>query len=234
LTMAPTKSFECNASLLTMIFILLAIAVPVMTGAADDFEVKTYLDRDSGGWMDKTSDYAFVVERNGCKIKWNAVEEKSGKRWLEVRRNCKLPFSGQAPIHRAILRQINSRWPLSAFKFIGWGSFCDKYDWSWCIPIAKTSALSEEYIQHIRKYKSEAIATSNHIFIKLANQTNSYKELSDIVQEFGVTISLKTVQKVFSLRLRETPFYDQMKGLKIKGNPRVMYDVGEAYFYIGN
>ena len=63
-----------------MIIVLLVIVVPVLSEARGEngFEVKTYLESDSGGWAAKASDYAFLVERDRCKIQWNTVEEKSG------------------------------------------------------------------------------------------------------------------------------------------------------------
>jgi hypothetical protein len=200
-------------------------------GEAGAIDVKIYLDRDSGGWMDKVSDYAFLVERDGCKIQWNAIEEKSGERRLRVRRDCEKPFSEQAPLHQAILRHINSRWAISSFRYINWGPLCSEGDWGWCIKIAEASMKSLEFIEHCKKYRNIEMVSPNPIFIKLANETHAYKELSDILKEFGVNIRIRIVQKVFSFKLRQTPFYDQMKGLKVKGNPRVMYDVGEAYFY---
>ncbi|MFZ2197541.1 MAG: hypothetical protein WAV13_07410, partial [Thermodesulfovibrionales bacterium] len=121
------------------------------------------------------------------------------------------------------------------FTYISSGSFCNKNDWSWCIPIAEASLQSKEFIEHCNKYPEniETVST-NHIFIKLANQTNSYKPLSEIFREFGVNIKLGTVQKVFALKLKDTPFYNQLRNLKIKGNPMVMYDAGMTYFYINN
>lgn len=199
-------------------------------GAGDDFEVKTYLDRDSSGWDDKASDYAFLVERGDCCVKWNAVEEKTGKRWLEARTTCEVPFAELAPVHRAILRRIADRWPLRDFVFISWGSFCHTADWSWCVPIAAASLTDREFIEHCRKYRRTEEVSTNHIFIRLANQTQAYQALSDILKEFGVSIRLKTVQKVFSLRFKEIPFRHELK--TPRGNPRVMFDVGEAYFYI--
>jgi hypothetical protein len=232
--MAQTSLLQSKNILGIVVLVLLGIVVPVLSEARgeNDFEVKTYLDRDSGGWTDKVSDYAFLVELDGCKIQWNAVEEKNGNRWLVVRRVCGIPFSEQAPIHRAILNQIHSRWAINTFKYISWGSFCTETDWSWCLPIAEASLQSKEFIEHCKKYPRTETVSTNHIFIKLANQTNSYIELSDILKEFGVTINVKTVQKVFTLRLKEVHFYNQLKGLNVRGNPRVMYDVGESYFYI--
>jgi len=199
-------------------------------GAGDDFEVKTYLDLDSSGWADKASDYAFLVERGDCCVKWNAVEEKTGRRWLEARTNCEVPFAELAPVHRAILRRIAARWPIRDFIFISWGSFCNTSDWSWCVPIAEASLTDGEFIEHCRKYRRTEEVSTNHIFIRLANRTQAYRALSDILKEFGVSIRLKTVQKVFSLRFKEIPFRDELKVRK--GNPRAMFDVGEAYFYI--
>jgi hypothetical protein len=234
--MAQISLLQSKNILGIVILVLFGIVVSVLSEARgeNDFEVKTYLDRDSGGWADKISDYAFLVERDGCKIQWNAVEEKNGNRWLVVRRVCGITFSEQAPIHRAILNQIQARWAINTFKYISWGSFCTKTDWSWCIQIAEASLKSKEFIEHCKKYPRTETVSTNHIFIKLANQTNCYKQLSAILKEFGVTINVKTVQKVFSLRLKEAPFYNQLKSLNVSGNPRVIYDVGESYFYINN
>jgi hypothetical protein len=220
---------------LLLVLALAAVFCSIESAAQDNIEVKVFLDRNSGGWNDKKSDYAFFAEVNGCRIKWNAVEEKDGTRSLVLHRTCNIPFSQQADIHLAILKQINARWEIGSFKYINWGSFCNKNDWSWCIPIAEASLQSKEFIDHCKKYPEniETVST-NHLFIKLANQTNSYKPLSDIFREFGVNIKLRTVQKVFALKLKETPFYDQLRNLKIKGNPMVMYDAGMTYFYINN
>lgn len=219
-----------------MLFIIAVIVLLGLTeaDAQDDIEVKVFLDKDSAGWNYKKSDHAFLAEVDGCRIKWNAVEEKDGTRSLVLHRTCKIPFSQQAPIHLAILEKVNTQWPISSFKYISWDSFCNKYDWSWCIPIAKASLQSKEFIDLCKKYPKTATVYSNHIFIKLANETNSYKPLSDILREFGCDIKLKTVEKVFALRLKETPFYAQLQDQNIKGNPTVMYDAGMTYFYINN
>lgn len=218
-----------------LILIVNIVFCTVETNAQETIEIKSFLDRDSGGWNYKRSDYAFLAEVDECRIKWNAVEEKDGSRSLVLHRRCDIPFSRQAPVHLAILKKIDSEWPLSNFTYISWDSFCNKNDWSWCIPIAKASLESKEFIDHRRKYPQniETVST-NHIFVKLANLTQSYKPLSDILMEFGVRINLRTVEKVFALRLKESPFHDQMQNLNINGDPMVMYDVGVAYFYITN
>jgi len=200
--------------------------------AQDAIAIKVFLDRDSGGWNDKVSDYAFLAEVDGCRIQWNAVEEKDGTLPLVLHRTCSLPFTQQAHIHRAILEQISARWGLGSFTSISWDSFCSKNDWSWCIPIAEASLRSKEFIAHCRKYPNIETVSTNHIFIQLANQTYSYKPLADIFREFGATIELRTVQKVFALKLKETPFSDQLRHLNIQGNPMVMYDAGMTYFSI--
>ena len=219
-----------------LILVMAATAVfgSMEAAAQDTIAIKVFLDRDSGGWNDKISDYAFLTEVDGCRIQWNAVEEKDGTRSLVLHRTCNIPFSQQAQIHRAILKQINARWEIDCFKYISWDSFCNKNDWSWCIPIAEASLRSKEFIDHCRKYPKIETVSTNHIFIKLANQTYSYKPLADIFREFGVHIELRTVQKVFALKLKKAPFYDQLRNLNIKGNPMVMYDAGMTYFSINN
>ncbi|MBW2653051.1 MAG: hypothetical protein JRC57_08235 [Deltaproteobacteria bacterium] len=72
----------------------------------------------------------------------------------------------------------------------------------------------------------------NSLFVKITNETKSYKELSELLAKFGVILKLERVEKVFSTRLENAPFYDALRGLGIKDNPRVMFDAGMTYFYL--
>ncbi|MBU0506274.1 MAG: hypothetical protein ABII18_10715 [bacterium] len=218
-----------------ILFILLTIFIfsPNLK-AQETYDVKSYQDKGSAGWAYKTDDYAFVVEIPDCLIKWNAEEFKSGKRSLSARMKCDKPFKQQTAIHKAILTKLNEKWPLKSFKSIFWGQLCTKSDWSWCIPIAKASITSADYIDYWKHYPNSKITSINKLFVELANKSNSYKGLADLFIEFGVTIKLDSVEKVFEYRLKETPFYDQLKAEYPIQNPRVMFNVGMAYFAIQN
>lgn len=199
----------------------------------EKIEVKSYMDTSSAGWAYKESDYAFVVEKDGCRIQWNAVEMKGPghKRSIAVRRDCSIPFSQQVPIHKAILKEISSRWPISEFDTISWGGFGYSSDWSWSIPIAVASSKSKEYRLY-RSGRSPSTPGINGIFVKLANETNAYRELKQLIQEFGADIELLNVEKVFTSTAGDLPFYPALKDSGIHSRDRLIYDVAFSYFRI--
>ena len=215
-----------------LILVAFSLFTLEQVNAQEIFDVKVFLDTESAGWAFKSSDHAFLVETEECRIKWNAVKKKDGGMYLSVRRNCDLTFAQQTPIHRAILGEINAKWKISEFKYIYWGSLCNSNDWSWCIPIARASLQSDDYIDYCKNYPASKLKNVNSLFVKITNDTKSYKELSELLAEFGVTLKLERVEKVFSTRLEDAPFYDALRGLGIKYNPRVMFDAGMTYFYL--
>jgi hypothetical protein len=197
-------------------------------------EVQSYLDTQSAGWAYKKSDYAFVVESKGCRIQWNAVEmkEAGNKKQLNVRRECPVSFSEQISIHRAILKEIFSKWPVSEFDSISWGSFGNPSDWSWNLPIAVASFHSEDYRDYRTNYPNSRQTNINLIFVKLANQTTAYRDLQQLIREFGTDIELSEVEKVFVSEANRLPFYPALKDHGISSKSRVIYDVALSYFKI--
>ncbi|MHC1726660.1 MAG: hypothetical protein AB9866_11710 [Syntrophobacteraceae bacterium] len=195
--------------------------------------VTSYLDTSSAGWAYKKSDYAFVAEIGECRIQWNAVEmkEPGGKKHLSVRRCCLIPFSEQIPFHRAILKEIFSKWPATEFDNISWGGFGQKSDWSWSLPIAIASSRSKEFKNYRENYPKGNV-NINRLFVKLANETNSYDAFRQLLLEFGADIELSNVEKVFVLPARELPFYPSLKEQGINPKSRVIYDVAFSYFKI--
>ena len=204
------------------------------TGQDEKIEVRSYLDRESAGWAYKKSDYAFVIESKGCRIQWNAVEPKEPeeKRHLGVRRNCPIPFSEQVPLHRAILKEIFSKWPIGEFDTISWGNFGDPADWSWNIPIAVASYKSKAFRDYRRNYPKTRFWNLNGIFVKLANETKSYSDLQLLIQEFGSDIELLSVEKVLTQPAKDIPFYPALKERNISSKTRLIYDAGFTYFRI--
>jgi hypothetical protein len=205
-----------------------------MPGADEAIEVRSYLDTQSAGWAFKNSDYAFVVESKGCRIQWNAVEmkEEGSKMQLSVRRDCPISFSEQVQVHRAILKEIFSKWPIADFDSISWGSFGSASDWSWNLPIAIASSKSIEYRDYRAHYPNSQVKNINAIFVKLANETTAYRDLQSLIQEFGADLELSSVEKVFVSEAKQLPFYHQLKDHGITGKSRLMYDVAFSYFKI--
>ena len=215
------------------IFPLLTIITLLFTSQSSaNTEVIEYLDMKSAGWAHKVSDHAFVTEKNGCRIQWNAIENKNGDRYLRVRRNCELNFIDQIVFHRSLLTKISEQWPLDNFKYIIWGSLCDKDDWKWCRPIAKISLKSPEYIDYWKNYPNSKLKEVNSLFVKISNSSNSYSDFSELLNEFSIQVKLKSVEKVFSQRLNSSPFSQEFKEIVLNSNPKVMYNVGIAVFSI--
>jgi hypothetical protein len=200
--------------------------------AEEKIEVLSYLDTTSAGWAYKKSDFAFVVERNGCRIQWNAIEmkEPGKKKLLSVRRNCAIPFSEQVRIHQAILAEIFSKWAASEFGTISWGSFGSSSDWSWNIPIAIASSKSSEYKAY--RAKRPKAKNVNDIFVKLANETVAYNDLRQIIRAFGIDIELSSVEKVFVSTAKDLPFHAALSDSGINAKEKVIYDVAFSYFTI--
>jgi hypothetical protein len=226
-------------SLISICVVLLIAGVEVAgaeaPGPDEKIEVRSYLDRESAGWAYKKSDYAFVVETKGCRIQWNAVEmkEQEGeKRHLGVRRDCPIAFSEQVSLHRAILKEIFSQWPVGEFDTISWGNFGDPADWSWNIPIAIASYRSKEYRDYRVNYPKTRFWNLNGIFVKLANETKSYRDLQLLIQEFGADIELLSVEKVLTSPAKEIPFYPDLRDHNISAKTRLIYDAGFTYFRI--
>ncbi len=197
-----------------------------------EIPVAEYLDQESGSWAHKISDYAYVFERNDCKIKWNAIKNKTGDSYLRVRRNCPYKFIDQIKLHRAILNKIDSKTPIHSYKYITWGMFCDESNLDWCKPIAELSLQSEDYIDYWKNYPNSRINNPNSIFVKLANSSQSYSSFNKLLLEFGVKVKLESVEKVFSSKLNSSPFSSEFGDKHSTNNPRIMYNVGMAVFEI--
>ncbi|MBW1693527.1 MAG: hypothetical protein JRJ41_05075 [Deltaproteobacteria bacterium] len=75
-----------------LILVAFSLFTLEQVNAQEIFDVKVFLDTESAGWAFKSSDHAFLVETEGCRIKWNAVKKKDGGMYLSVRRNCDLTF----------------------------------------------------------------------------------------------------------------------------------------------
>ena len=227
--------------LITLSVILLCATLSSVTDGAGaqeaatnrDIAVTSYLDTSSAGWAYKNFDYAFVAEAGECRIQWNVVEmkEPGEKKHLSVRRCCSLPFSEQIPFHRAILKEIFTKWPVTEFDNISWGSFGEKTDWSWSVPIAVASSKSKEFKDYRENYPNVRI-NINRLFVRLANETKSYEDLRQLLLEFGADIELSVVEKVFVQPAKDLRFYPALKEQGVNAKARVIYDVGFSYFNI--
>jgi len=233
----PVKTSLLVARIFIFVYAMLLMvcieSVSAQTPSSGEMiEVRSYLDTESAGWAYKKSDYAFVVENKGCRIQWNVVEmkEEGKKKHLSIRRDCPISFSEQVQVHRAILKEIFSKWSIAGFDNISWGSFGSTSDWSWNIPIAIASSKSNEYRDYRANYPNSKLTNINVIFVKLANQTKAYRDLQRLIQEFGADIELSSVEKVFVSEAKALPFYPVLKDHGISSKSKLIYDVAFSYF----
>jgi len=201
-------------------------------GCATEPLVKSYLDKESAGWAYKASDYAFVAEEAGCRIQWNAEEDKEGVRRLLVRRDCPASFAEQIPLHRAILKAISQRWPLPSFKSMAWGPLCMDNDITLCRTIIQSSLKSKDYVDYYKHYPHSKLKSLNGLFMELANKTQSYAPMAGLLREFGADIRLIAVEKVFEARLDDASLADELKPFapKNRRHSKAMVDAGSWYF----
>ena len=214
-----------------MIGLSCCLAISNNTAWAASDEIKQYSDKEAAGWAYKLSDTAYVIERPGCRIQWNAVEPKDKEQWyLSVKQQCNLDFEDQASIHEAILEHIAKQIPLRRFDTLHWGRFTYEQDYSWSIPIVLASYNSPEYTNYRRYYPNAKYNDINAIFGALANKARAYQPLADIFADFNMAIRLDSVEKVFTAKAGKLPFYQELTEHEVSRTARVMYDVGVSYF----
>lgn len=192
----------------------------------EKIEVRTYIDKESAGWAYKKSDIAFFAEKDSCRIQWNVTEHKHTpwKMELSAKISCPRPFNQQVSFHRAIFKEIFSKWDIKKFDMVILFGFGRNSGWSWSIPLAIASWKSEEYKDYKRNYPNSKIKNINELFVKLANESDSYREFRNLFKEFGVDVQLNEVEKVFAKKAEELPFYSELKSIGIHDNPMLMYD----------
>jgi len=132
-------------------------------------------------------------------------------------------------LHRAILKAIDSKWKLSSFDSVGWGSFQNGEGVSWNLPIAAASAKSSKY-QDYRLHYSTSKLNLNAFFVEEANRLNVYAPLKNLFGEFGIELKLDGVEKVFTPKAEKLPVRQELRDLGIAGGERVVWDVGSSWF----
>jgi hypothetical protein len=207
----------------------------------DSITVTIYTDTTPESWVYKGSDYAFVAEKDSCKVQYNVIHFK--KRLgadINVYTECDKPFSEQIDLHRAILKKIFAKHPgrydIDAIYFHLFNKHHEKKElkyWKWNIPIIEYSATSKKYHDYRFNYPNTQYNV-NKLFVEFANKTNAYEEYQQLFNEFGRTLTLTGVEKVFVQQAKELPIYEYLKTKGIKPDQRVLYDVGMSYFAVRN
>jgi len=206
-------------------------------------EMRVYTDTLSAGWHYMDSCVTFEIQIDSiCKVAWTVTKMKkeydNDAEKLDLTSHpydyrshsqCLLSFNSVVSYHQHILDSIFSRWSPKRFKSLSYSSFRHGDDYSWNLPIAILSAASPKYQDYRNNYPKTNI-NINALFVELANESNAYKELADLMADYGLKLSLTSVEKVFSSKVKELPFQNELLRKKMGKEERVLWDVGMSYF----
>lgn len=199
--------------------------------------VKKIISDSDNIYIDRIGTYS--LENDKCSVIWEVTvyKDKEEKNiTLSTRQRvgvpCTYPFAKQLPFHRQVLNEIFKDWDKGQFRTLLMGSLEGIEPANiWNIRIAMASADSFDWEDRCKNYPHHKSGkSSNQIFVELANQVNAYKELVSLFKEFGLTIKLDAVEKVFVGKAETMPFYHELKLQGLKGNPTLMYDAAMNYF----
>lgn len=141
-------------------------------------------------------------------------------------------FPANTQIHKAIMKRIFSRWPVSDFESIEFiGALGGGPDWSWDIAIAAASAKSADYQDYKTNYPHSKVTSPFALYNQFVTETRAYDPLRDAFKEFGADLQFLSGEKeVLNSRAEDLPFYSQLRALGIDGRTRVIYDaMGNAF-----
>lgn len=189
-------------------------------------------------YIEKTGTY--LLKKDGCSICWEVSMDRDKEKKITLRAKqpfgvkCTYPFVKQLPLHREIFIEIFKDWKKNRFHtlFLGPLNRVEPAN-TWNIRIAMASANSSEWIDWCKNYPNHSSGkTINRIFVELANQVDAYRELEGLFNEFGLKIELNAVEKVFSTKAKDLPFFQELKSKGLTGSRRLIYDAGMIYFSI--
>lgn len=179
---------------------------------------------------------SYIVTVNKCKVVWQITGNKKGSdpyhlflRYGTMQNKCP-SFNEQNVIHKYILNKIFSKYEKKIFRTLNTGPL-SLIDPSYIlnIKIADSSMKNIDWLDYVKNYpnhKSEK--SSNDIFLEIARYTNVFTEINNLFKEFGFSLNLKFVEKVFSQYLNKLVFKDKLNTSQFRY--RVMYDAGSLDF----
>ena len=193
--------------------------------------------------------YQFVVQKDGKKIReldWfsggtNCIEwivfDRTGNPkskngiWVFLYQT-EDSFLADAPIHKAIMKEIFTRWPVSDFDSVEfYGRIGGPPDWFWEIPIAVASSQSDDYKDFKAHYPHSKITNLFGLYKQLVDETKVYHPLQEIFREAGADIEFQCGEKIIeNSRAQDLPFYPQLHAMGVDGKTRVIYNApGNAF-----
>ncbi len=129
-------------------------------------------------------------------------------------------------IYRTIMLELDELFGLTNFTSFRTGSFQDCGKPNWSIPVAIKSTKSELYIDYKKNYPNSTLKYLNRHYVDIANELYVYSELDVLFSEFGVKLELQYVEKVFTRKVSELSFKNELINEGLSLDTTVMYDAG--------
>lgn len=157
-------------------------------------------------------------------------------KYIDIRyRNCENVGDNELfKYHRLILSELVTKFTITDYSLISWGSFSQNRDYSKSLKIALLSSKSELYMDYRMNYPDSKLKYLNEHFVDLCNNGEIYNDIKMLFKEYGADIELRSVEKVFTGRVDKLPFKDELLNHGLKGNDRVIFDSGMIHFKIVN
>jgi hypothetical protein len=217
------------------LFILLALSVLPLAAETIGTNVVDVQEHSSGDV------YHFVVSKDGKKFGTNDWDSFAGPNVVEWEVIDRVgnpqprmfiyawthgSFSADVQFHKAIMKRVFSRWPVSDFETIEFvGGLGGAPNWSWEVAIAAASSKSADYQDYKANYPHSKVTSPFELYSQFVNETKAYFPLRDTFREFGADLEFLSGEKeVFNARAEDLPFYSQLRAMGINGRTRVIYD----------
>ena len=211
-----------------MLLVLASCSSTKQTKPKSEFAVKVEMSPiQDAAYYDLEGSYS--VAQDKCEVIWWITrEKKKEKKNIFIKRvsslseaECEKDFQALLPLHRAVLNELFNDYPAETILGVSTGSLSmiNKSE-SWNLVIAKASLAHNTLHKPTKSY--------NQLFVELLVETNAAQPLKALFAEFGLAIEVKSVEKVFTSRVKETKFKDQFA--PTVQNKNVMTDAGMIWW----
>jgi hypothetical protein len=210
-------------------------AQPSPAPLSDEPKVKQYKDKRTAGWAFKDDDQAFEIERtSGCLIKWNVATYHARPKELEIQVKDTCRFDGglnrSLPYYGQILDAVVAKYSKSRLKVFRSSSWRVIKAWDQDMAVAAIeSGLWKTFLKKREERKKDL--NPNKVFVEVFNQGNVARKLSQVFETHGLTLKLKSVEKVFEKPFKKLPFSHEYAAYSAS-NTKVPYAAGTYIFEI--
>ncbi len=180
----------------------------------------------------------FHWEREGCGFSWIVRLLEDKPMWmLQLRYDSDLEcsdFSTQLVGHQEVLKSIFSKNQASVLSGIMTPSLRSVNSSSdWNVTLAQSMAINEEWADYAKNYPHhKSKKSSNQILVEAFNSSSTALEFKELFRPYVGQLELKSVEKVFALKINDLPFKDRLSDQTFSMS--LAYDAGLYYFEAPN